>query len=337
MTDDYSETGFMLAAEQAINRLQVQADDAAAAAKVAANRAAASEESANRAEKSAKRWKKLTIVLTLFVVLTLALCGIGVNLWVNQRDTTNQLRQQIIASCQANNHQKADLDKALAAEIGVSSSITETAIAQLITVLEGKHPTSKVMALAKALENQIREQVHEVQVQYKQTLDKTNKPRNCASSFRNTIGNGADPTAGNPKADNMAVTWSVVQLKNWNGACLTVVNANRGTRVSQASCAHAHDWVYGTNGQLSPQGHMNVAVGDSGGRMVLKAPGTKSLANDVKRGPSGFTYDRMSFGVHGTYWHGNGAGKNVSLVAANSNADYWAFLGNINGNARTIA
>lgn len=77
-----NEANFVLAAEKAIDDLRLQASMAAAAAVTAKN-------AADRAEKSAKRWKKLTVLLGVIILL---LGG-----------AYFQLHQQAVTSCHAGN------------------------------------------------------------------------------------------------------------------------------------------------------------------------------------------------------------------------------------------
>ena len=304
----------MLAAEVAIRQLQEKATSAAADA-------AKAKAAADRTEKSAKRWKVLSAVLGFCVALLIAsTCVLGYN--VDQTSVNaSGLRQQIIASCVQTNDTNARSVAANNSTKALDKGIWDAFISLL---LQG-NPNPKAKAIGAAFETKVALAYAPVKF----------VPKNCVQTYQNTTGSGASPASGTPKADDVRVTWSVVQLRNWNGACLTIATARVGARISETNCAHAHAWVYGTNGQLSPQGHTNVAAGDSGGAMVLKAPGTKSLTNGVKLGPSGFTYYRMSFGVRGTYWYAHGAGKYVTLSGRSANADYWAFLGNAASSARS--
>lgn len=81
-TPPSNEANFMAAAEKAIGDLQAQAKLAAAAA-------AQAKKSADRAETSAKRWRRLTVVLGVIILL---LGG-----------AYFQLHQQAVTSCHAGN------------------------------------------------------------------------------------------------------------------------------------------------------------------------------------------------------------------------------------------
>lgn len=120
------EASFMLAAETAIQQLQVQANEAKTAAEEA-------KDAADRSEKSAKRWKILTVVMSVIIALTLALSALGVNLWLEQRAATGQLQQASISSCEVGN------DRAQG---------TVDALSQLVNILEGPNPTAAVKQVA---------------------------------------------------------------------------------------------------------------------------------------------------------------------------------------------
>jgi hypothetical protein len=117
------ENNFLMqaAAEKAIADLQAQATAAAEAAATAKN-------AAESTARSAKRWKILTAVLAVVVLL----CGYVT--W-QQHNSTNQLRQQAIASCEIGNDRAAG---------------TVTALDELVILLEGPHPTADVQRRAAA-------------------------------------------------------------------------------------------------------------------------------------------------------------------------------------------
>lgn len=125
-----NEVSFVLAAEKAIEDLRFQAGEAATAA-------TAAKKAAGRAETSARRWRRLTVVLGLVVTLSLALSGLGAYLWLQQKSATSQLRQQAITSCQIGN------DRATG---------TVASMDQLITVLEGPAPKDNIKVIARNLE-----------------------------------------------------------------------------------------------------------------------------------------------------------------------------------------
>jgi len=81
------------AAEKAIHDLQIQVDNADAAA-------ATAKESAESVARSARWWKTLTVVLVLVVA------GVGYLAWT-QHTATNQLRQQAINGCMTGNARAA--------------------------------------------------------------------------------------------------------------------------------------------------------------------------------------------------------------------------------------
>lgn len=242
------------------------------------------------------KWHVRLLGLGLVLALV-ALAAGGYVVWQNHNQGA-ALKADSVQSCQQSNQTRA-LDKEIWDEF--------------IALLLSGNSNPAAQAEGKAFESK-------VAVAY--------AARNCTAEFSNVGSTGANPGAGTAIARTDAVTWSVVHLQSWDGACLSIPNANAGTRVDQVACGSDHAWVYSSAGQLSPQGHTNVAVGDSGGYMVLKAPGTSSVSDTGKAGPGGYYYNRMYFGVGGTYWHANGAGQNVSLISANSDADYWAFTGN---------
>jgi cell division protein FtsB len=131
MPDDAHESSYMMAAEKAIADLQVQVADTKNSA-VAARKAAIS------ASNSARRWQVLTVVLAVVVVLVAATSAFGVVLYFQQRDATNQLRNQAINSCEIGNDRAAG---------------TVTALDELVKLLEGPHPTSDTKAKAKAYDD----------------------------------------------------------------------------------------------------------------------------------------------------------------------------------------
>ena len=94
------EANFMAAAEQAIASLQVQARDAADSAAVAKN-------AAYRAEATARRWRKLTVLLGVVIAMLVATAAVT-GYFVNQnRNQADGLRQQAIASCEIGNDRAA--------------------------------------------------------------------------------------------------------------------------------------------------------------------------------------------------------------------------------------
>lgn len=318
-----SEPNFMAAAELAITELQKKADQAAADAKTA-------RDAADRAEKSAKRWKILSIVLAFFIVLSLAASGVTGYTTFQTRNNTDGLRQQSIASCESGNDLRTQLTQSLTKQFAATNVVTETAIAQFITVLEGKAPKPEVVTIANGLEAEIKHSADMSGQQFKTDLSKALALRNCQASFKSTTGTGAEPGSGTAKADDVSVTWTTVHWQNWGGYCLSVPSgAGVGTRVIESVCGTDHAWVLGSNGILYLQGHTNLQVGDSGGYMTLKNPGTATSTDTGKTGPDNFFYDRMGFGNPTSfYWHANGYGAAVTLITnpGTSLAVYWAPL-----------
>jgi len=118
------------AAEKAIRDLQAQVNNAQEAADAA-------KKSADSVANSAKRWKILTLVLGFFVAVVLAVAGFGVSLYAAQNNATNTLRRQAVNSCMIGN------DRARG---------TVIALDELVTLLEGPHPTAQVQQEAKTYE-----------------------------------------------------------------------------------------------------------------------------------------------------------------------------------------
>lgn len=100
---DNDESKFMLAAEKSIRDLQDTVSDLQQAATEAKNDAHVAKDAADRASNSARTWRVLTIVLGIVVVITLAVSALSANLYFEQRNSTSQLRQQAISSCEAGN------------------------------------------------------------------------------------------------------------------------------------------------------------------------------------------------------------------------------------------
>ena len=135
------------------------------------------------------------------------------------------------------------------------------------------------------------------------------------------------------RAVTPAVSYLVVQIRSWDGACLTIPVANVGTRLEQVPCGQDHFWWLNPSTlDLYPEGHANVQVGDSGGYLELKGAGTGTALDEdaVQDGTvNGQTYafDELSFGVPGTYWHANGSGEDVTFDSeAGDLANYWALI-----------
>lgn len=184
--ENRGEASFMLAAETAIKELQSQATEAKTAAESAKN-------AADRAEKSARRWKKLTLVLAFFIALSLVVGGVS-GYYVNQtRNQADGLRQQTIASCEARNQQQAQFNQLLTRQFAGSNRVTETAFSEFINVLEGKHPTPEIVAIANGLEARIKHSADTTYATFKTNLDKATQHRDCQQAY--TASNSAAPSS----------------------------------------------------------------------------------------------------------------------------------------------
>ena len=145
------EANFMAAAEQAIASLQVQARDAADSAAVAKN-------AAYRAEATARRWRKLTVLLGVVIAMLVATAAVT-GYFVNQnRNQADGLRQQAIASCEIGNDRAAG---------------TVAALQQLVTLSEGGHPST---------------QIKKIGDQYIAFVKAHNKQRNCQQAYSPNAG-----------------------------------------------------------------------------------------------------------------------------------------------------
>lgn len=90
------EANFMIAAEHAISVLQAQAAEAASNARAA-------KAAADRADASARKWKRLTVVLGFAIALLIVVAGVT-GYFVNQtRINTNGLKVNAVSSCQTGN------------------------------------------------------------------------------------------------------------------------------------------------------------------------------------------------------------------------------------------
>lgn len=270
------------------------------------------------------------IILRWLAVFTvLALVAAGTAVWGVQlnRDNAAQLRQDAVNGCVINNAQKAQLDQLLDEQGRAQAAITENSIKEFIDVLEGSHPSAQVLAIAKALEDEIKNSNDKSLATFKQRLDIATQPRNCQQAYSNV--SGGTKTAPPNSAKELAAGWEVVELQNWGGYCLTAATGNAGAVAIEQPCGSAHAlWYQPSTGLLTLEGHSNVSFGDSGGHFELKSTGHSVATDTQKAGPSGYTYDRMWFGVAGTYWHANGNGQEVSLIGnpGTSLAVYWAWL-----------
>jgi hypothetical protein len=107
MTDNQAESGLMRATAKNIENLQravVDLQNAASQANVDAKVARAA---ATAAREEARRWKLLTRVLSVFVLVAMVASGLSIYNWIRAVDSTNQLRQQAINSCKMGNAERA--------------------------------------------------------------------------------------------------------------------------------------------------------------------------------------------------------------------------------------
>lgn len=289
------------AVEHSFKELKANVAELSAAAAETKASAAEAKLAAASAEKTAGKWRRWSIIQSVVIVALVAVSAVT-GYFVNQtRTNTDGLRQQSIQSCQIGNQRAAG---------------TVAAVDFLVDTLEGPHPTAAIKALANSVKAQVL---------------KDNEPRNCSQAYQAPAGAGVNPTSGSPvKAVEEASSTTTVYPENWNGYCLSIPNANVGTRVEEVPCASAHAWTYySPSAELSPQGHPNVALGDSGGYPVLKATPTTDVTGvgPNKTGPGDFSYFQMNLGGNaGYYVHGNGNGQWVTLDNINGDGyNYWAF------------
>lgn len=187
------EASFMLAAELAITELRSQADEAATSA-------ADAKEAAGRADKSASRWKKLTLVLAFFIVLSLTVGGVTGYFVSQTRTNADELRQQTITSCQSGNTFRTgqteiqEKNYALQAQLSKANS---SLLAQLITVLANGSP-ARIKQINSILAQSGKASAAEVK-QFLSFVQDVNAPKNCQQAFENdsTGAKGtSSPTAG---------------------------------------------------------------------------------------------------------------------------------------------
>jgi hypothetical protein len=122
-------------------------------------------------------------------------------------------------------------------------------------------------------------------------------------------------------------SYYVMRIESWDGYCLTIPTAAVGTLVDQTTCGQDHLWwLDESTSDLYPEGHADAQVGDSGGYLELKSPGTGTPVYDdgSETGPGNETYQQLWFGVAGTFWHANGNGEVVTFDGeAGDHANYW--------------
>jgi hypothetical protein len=127
----------------------------------------------------------------------------------------------------------------------------------------------------------------------------------------------------------------VGKLKNYNGLCADVPDADYGWSLLQADCAHAHNLVFDTDSSghaiIWVQGHPGhcVAAGDAWLTVLPCTDGRSWLTVDseVTNPNDGLSYQRYRFTVGGVayYAHGNGNGMNITMIdnPGGSRAAYW--------------
>ena len=274
--------------------------------------------------KSVPKWWGRALTAGLLALLIVA--GFAVNGYFANQRTARQLKADSIAQCLLGNADRAALDKLLNEAGGFQAGLTEAALGQLILPLEGPHPSAKIKAEAAALEAQIKAHADKSLRKFKGLRDSALAPRDCTAAYSNA----APSPSTLPRTASLArSSWQYVELKNWDGYCLSAASANVGTPARTFPCGSAHGlWYNSATGRLTLEGHANEAFGDSAGHLVLKSmPANRVQTNSTKAGPGGYLYDRLGFSTTGLYWHAGGNGQITSLTNANSNADYWAFLG----------
>jgi hypothetical protein len=335
MNDTPQDSSRMMAAVQkAITDLKAEVARLQKAATDAKKSADAAKVAASTAEESAKKWKKVTRWLVAGVVVLLITAGIS-GYFVNQvRNNANQLRQQSITSCETGNQFRAgqleiwEKNYALQADV---SKATSALLTQLISTLAKGDP-AEIAQINHILAQSGKANAAEVS-QFLNIVKNISASKDCTSAFDNTTSVGETADSGNPssaKLTALTTTTTTVYPENWNGYCLSIPNANVGTRVEEVPCASAHAWTYySPSAELSPSGHPNVALGDSGGYPVLKATPTTDVTSvgPNRTGPGGFSYFQMNLsGTAGYYVHGNGNGQWVTLDGINGDGyNYWAF------------
>lgn len=284
----------------------------------------------DHAVKKALRFPKVVItVLVVFMVAT------GWVAWQNHQTNIRQA-QDSISSCETGNAFRAgqtaiwEKNYALQAQ---ENKATAALLTQLIATLAGNDP-AKIAEINSILAKSGKASTSETQ-QFLDYIKAKDVAHNCQQEFSNVSGNANPSVPTSSGAKDVSASSQIVHLQSWNGGCLSVSGTSVGSRVIEVACGSDHAWTYTSAGELYPQGHPNVAVGDSGGSFVLKAvPGTSLHTNSTKSGPSGYLYDQINFNASNTYWHASGDGKNVTFDNSSGNlANYWAFL--TNGTATT--
>lgn len=270
-------------------------------------------------------------VVSLLLVVTCS--GLGIILdkvTVN----TSALRTQSITNCQNNNKFRAAQVQTWEKNYALQASeakATASLLTELINALANGDP-AKIREINSILAKSNTASSNEIST-FLKFVKKVDSPKDCTALFA-PASDGTSPNAGidpNMFPQTNAVVRTTYWLENWDGMCLSIPNANVGTRVNETSCPYAHGWWYYTpTGQLSPEGHANVAVADRGGYFVLEpAPTTPAISDLGKEGPGGFFYKEMYFGAGNTYWHSPDCRDCDVTLDSNKGdlANYWAFLG----------
>jgi hypothetical protein len=292
------------------------------------------EEQVNRLIKAKSVPKWWGRALTTGFLMLLVVAAFTVNGYFANQRVARQLKADSIAQCVLGNQDRAALDKLLNEAGSFQAGLTEAALGQLILPLEGPHPSAKIKAEAAALEAQIKARADKSLRKFKGLRDLALAPRDCTAAYSN-----ATPGQSPPRSVSLdRSTWQYVELRNWNGYCLSAASASIGTPAREEPCSSAHGlWYNYATDQLTLSGHADVSFGGKGGLLVLRpAPSSRVLTNSTKAGPGGYLYDRLYF-ARAAYWHANGNGRGVTLTGnGNTNADYWAFL-SYQASARALA
>lgn len=273
--------------------------------------------------------RALRVPKAVLAIAVVAVLAGGWSTWESHEAVT-QLRQESIASCESGNTFHAGQTdiwvKNYALQAGESKA-TASLLKELISTLAGNDP-SKIAQINSILAKSGKASAAETQ-EFLNYIKSVDVSRNCQQAYSNAVNSPGVPSQ--PQGKDEAAYSETVHLQSWNGGCLSVTSTSVGSRVDEVACGSDHAWTYvPSTGELYPQGHSTVAVGDSGGNFVLKAaPGTDVHTNSIKSGPDGYNYDQINFNVSGTYWHASGDGKNVTFDnTSGDDANYWAFLSN---------
>lgn len=100
------DSSLLKAANKSISDLQQAVTDLRVMATVAEAEALKAVRAAKEAKIEAKRWRLLTRVLGVFVLVAIVASSLSVYNWVQQANATNQLRSQAIATCEHNNTER---------------------------------------------------------------------------------------------------------------------------------------------------------------------------------------------------------------------------------------